>query len=90
MVPEFNYVDLSSSALQRVRLCDAIKSVNQTLDDALRHVFSYRAITDLSLGHSGGHFTKWSPLFILPVSQVLDHLESLLYKQIEVSTKLMG
>ena len=47
------------------------------LEHTIKKNFSYRAITDLSYGHNGGHFSKWPPpVIILPVSQVLDHLGS--------------
>jgi hypothetical protein len=56
---------------------DKSMSFGTLLEHALRTIFSYRAITDLSYGHNGGHFIKWlPPVVILPVAQVPDHLGS--------------
>ena len=54
---------------------DKSMSFGMLLEHALRKIFSYRAIGDLSYDHDGCHFTKWlPPVVILPVAQVLDHV----------------
>ncbi len=56
-------------------LYDTSMNFGTLLEYAIRTIFSYRAIADLTSDHNGGHFGKWPLLVaILPVAQVLDHL----------------
>ena len=47
------------------------------LGHAIGKIFGYRAIADSSCEKNGSRFPKWPPsVAILPVAQVLNHLES--------------
>ena len=58
-------------------LYDTSMKFGTQLEHAIRNIFGYRAIADLSCGNHGSHFPKWPPsAVILPITPVLDHLGS--------------